>query len=107
MIERKVGKAMAGKRAMVTVTGIKGSDPKEEELMELVLRDTGIFKRTKLKGKKPVLEAKQQTRVQCLWTTLQGSSPAQSHCFPEILSCPSWSQLSCHIPSLLHQAGHH
>lgn len=106
MIERKVGKAMAGKRAMVTVTGNKGPNPKQEELMELVLRDTGIFRRTKLKGKKPVLEAKQQTSVQCVWTTLQGSSPAQSHCFPETLSCPSCSQLSCHIPSLLHRPGH-
>lgn len=89
MIERKAGKAMAGKRAMVTVTGITGSNPTDKELVELVLKDTGIFRGTKLKGKKPVLEAEQQTSVQCLWITLQGSSPAQSLCFPEILSCPS------------------
>lgn len=53
MIERKVGKAMTGKRAMVTVTGIQGSNPKDKKLM--VLRDTGIFRRTKRKGEKPVL----------------------------------------------------
>lgn len=47
---------MRGKRAMVTVTGVKGSDPKDKELMELVLRDAGIFRRTKLKRKKLDLE---------------------------------------------------
>lgn len=101
MIERKAGKAMAGRRAVVTVTGAAGSHPKDKELVELVLRDAGIFRRTKLKGKETVLEAEQKL-VSSVWITMQGSSLPNATTSLE--SCPV--PAPCHIPSVLHPPGH-